>query len=80
MLSGMTHQQFDEWCAKDMVEPIGMSGTNEILMRMAMVVAISAGHKDAKVEDFAVWLKTKEKPTDDSVAIAALEAIGARRV
>lgn len=80
MLSQMTHDQFDEWCAKDLIEPIGTSGTNEILMRLAMVVAVSAGHKDVKAEDFATWLKTKEKPTDDSVAIAALEAIGARRV
>ena len=80
MLSGMSHEQFDEWCAKDIVEPIGTAGTNEILMRFAMVVAISAGHKDVKMDDFATWLKTKEKPADESVVIAALEAIGARRV
>lgn len=80
MLSGMSHKQFDEWCAKDIVEPIGTAGTNEILMRLAMVVAILAGHKEAKVSDFATWVTTTEKPSDDGVAIAALEAIGARRV
>lgn len=57
----MSHEQFDEWCAKDTVEPIGSNGTNEIMMRLAMVVAISAGHKEAKVSDFATWIKTTEK-------------------
>jgi hypothetical protein len=78
MLSQMSHKQFDEWCAKDLVEPIGSNGTNEILMRLAMVVATGLGHKDVTVGDFATWIATKETFTDDSVAIAALEAIGAR--
>ena len=80
MLSKMSHNQFDEWCAKDIVEPIGSNGTNEILMRLAMVVAMASGLKEAKVSDFATWIKTVDPPADSSVAIAALEAIGARRV
>jgi len=45
-----------------------------------MVVAMSSGLKEVKVSDFATWIKTVDAPADSSVAIAALEAIGARRV
>ena len=76
----MSHNQFDEWCAKDIVEPIGTSGTNEILMRLGMVVAIACGYKDAKLNDFATWIQIADDLPNNAAAIAALEAIGARRV
>lgn len=77
----MTHAQFDEWCAKDLIEPIGTSGTNEILTRLAMMIAGYLGQEDVKPSAFAWWMKSKkDKPVDDDVAIAALEAIGARKV
>ncbi len=76
----MTHAQFDEWCAKDLIEPIGTSGTNEILTRLAMMIAGYLGQEDVKPSAFAWWMKSKkDKPVDDDVAIAALEAIGARK-
>lgn len=80
MLDRMTHAQFDEWCAKDLIEPIGTSGTNEILTRLAMMIAGYLGQEDVKPSAFAWWMKSKkDKPVDDDVAIAALETIGARR-
>jgi hypothetical protein len=80
MLDRMTHAQFDEWCAKDLIEPIGTSGTNEILTRLAMMIAGYLGQEDVKPSAFAWWMKSKkDKPVDDDVAIAALEAIGARK-
>lgn len=80
MLDRMTHAQFDEWCAKDLIEPIGTSGTNDILTRLAMMIAGYLGQEDVKASAFAWWMKSKkDKPVDDDVAIAALEARGARR-
>jgi len=79
MLSRMSHAQFDEWCAKDLIEPIGSRGTNHILTRLAMLIAGYLGQDDAKPEAFAWWLKDKTDSTvDDSVAIAALELTGAK--
>lgn len=78
MLSRMSHQQFDEWCAKDLIEPIGSRGTNDILCRLSVMIATYLGQEDVKESAFAWWKKEKERPVDDSVAIAALEAIGAR--
>lgn len=80
MLDRMTHEQFDEWCAKDLIEPIGTRGTNEILTRLAMMVAGFLGQEDVSPSAFAWWMESKrDKPVDDDVAIAALEAIGARK-
>lgn len=76
----MTHAQFDEWCAKDLIEPIGSSGTNEILTRLAMMIAGFLGQEDVSPAAFAWWIESKkDKPVEDDVAIAALEAIGARK-
>jgi hypothetical protein len=80
MLESMTHQEFDEWCAKDMIEPIGNRGTNEILARLCVLIASYLGQKEAKKEAFAPWMRDpkKEKPVSESVAIAALTIGGAR--
>lgn len=76
----MTHTQFDEWCAKDLIEPIGSRGTNEILTRLAMMIAGFLGQENVSPTAFAWWIESKtDKPVDDNVAIAALEAIGARK-
>lgn len=80
MLDRMTHAQFDEWCAKDVIEPIGSRGTNDILTKLAMMIAGFLGQEDVSPSAFAWWMQSKkDEPVDDDVAIAALEAIGARK-
>lgn len=80
MLDGMSHEEFNEWCAKDLIEPIGNRGTNEILVRLAVMIAVYLGHDDAKKSAFAPWMWTEkeEEPVSDEVAIAALQTTGAR--
>jgi hypothetical protein len=80
MLSTMTHAQFDEWCAFDLIEPIGERGTNDILARLAVMIASYLGQKEAKESMFAWWKKDpNDKPVKEDVAIAMLEMIGGRR-
>lgn len=80
MLDSMTHDEFHEWCAKDLIEPIGNAGTNEILARLAVMIAVYLGNTEAKKSAFAPWMWTEkeEEPVSDDVAIAALEVAGAR--
>ena len=80
MLSRMTHAQFEEWHAKDLIEPIGNHGTNEILARLCVLVATYLGQKDVKKSAFAPWMvePKRSKTVDDDVAIAALQIAGAR--
>lgn len=81
MLSRMTHAQFDEWCAKDLIEPIGSRGTNDILVRLAVMIATKLGQEDVQPAAFAWWLhKEKDEAVSDDVAIAALQTMGAKRV
>lgn len=76
----MSHAQFDEWCAKDLIEPIGGRGTNHILTRLAMLIAAYLGNEDVKPSAFAWWIEDQsDKAVSDEVAMAALEALGARR-
>lgn len=79
MLAGMTHEEFAEWQAKDIIEPIGHSGTHDILARIGTLIAMFMGNKDAEEKLFKWWQQDKEKPVSDDVAIAALEMAGARR-
>ena len=79
MLASMTHQQFDEWCAKDLIEPIGNHGTNEILVRLCCMIAAYLGQDSPKKNAFAPWMiEPEEEPVSDDVAIAALMVAGAR--
>jgi hypothetical protein len=80
MLARMTHVQFEEWHAKDLIEPIGNHGTNEILARLCVLIATYLGQKDVKKSAFAPWMvePKKDKPVADDVAIAALTVAGAR--
>jgi len=80
MLSGMTHEQFNMWCAKDIVEPIGNQGTHEILVRLSVLLATFMGQERVKESVFAFWRQDKKEKAavSDDVAIAALEATGAR--
>ncbi len=83
MLDEMTPQQFLEWQAKDLIEPIGHRGTHEILALFASMVANWMGNKNIKPESFMWW---RQKQQEDSkpeasmdAAIMALESIGAQR-
>ena len=80
MLSQMTHAQFEEWHAKDLIEPIGNHGTNEILARLCVLIATYLGQKDVKKAAFAPWMvePKRGKTVADDVAIAALQIAGAR--
>lgn len=80
MLSRMTHAQFEEWHAKDLIEPIGNYGTNEILARLCVLIATYLGQKDVKKAAFAPWMvePKRNKPVTEEVAIAALQIAGAR--
>lgn len=79
MLDSMTHEQFAEWCAKDTIEPIGTSGTNDILARIGVLIAMYMGNKEADETLFKHWMKPEEKPAKETAVIAALEMVGARR-
>jgi hypothetical protein len=61
MLSEMTHQQFEEWCAKDLIEPIGsMPVVCQVLTRIGKIIAAFMGHE---MEDshFMPWAKKQAK-------------------
>jgi hypothetical protein len=61
MLSEMSHEQFDEWCAKDMIEPIGsMQPVCEILAKIGKMIAAFMGH-EMKDEHFMPWIAKKTK-------------------
>jgi len=61
----MTHQQFDEWCAKDMIEPIGTSEPScRILTKIGRMIAAFMG-QEMKDKDFMPWIakhKKRSKP------------------
>ncbi len=65
MLSKMSHQQFDEWCAKDMIEPIGTSEPLcRILTKIGRMIAAFMG-QEMKDRDFMPWIakhKRRSKP------------------
>lgn len=80
MLDAMTPEQFMEWQAKDLVEPIGHSGTHEILSMIGALLAAFCGAKDLDQYAFQWWKQRPEQAGDSTeAAIAALEAIGAKR-
>ena len=80
MLASMTSQQFDEWCAKDLIEPIGHAGTHDILAMIGAMLAAYIGSKDVELSDFKWWKKEEtEKPVEQDSVIMAFEAFGMRR-
>lgn len=80
MLSQMTPKQFCEWIAKDRIEPIGHSGTQEVLALFATMIAAFLGAPDVTPNQFLHW-RRPEKPKEVSheLAIAALQMIGAKK-
>ena len=66
MLDHMTTDQFNEWCAKDAIEPIGEEKTRVILGMIGMILAKFAG-ANLTEEDFTPWVKLDEDLTQDSL-------------
>lgn len=64
MLSEMSHEQFDEWCAKDMIEPIGsMQPVCQILTKIGRIIGAFMGHEMTD-KDFMPWIAKKSaKPS-----------------
>lgn len=81
MLDDMTPKQFAEWCAKDLVEPIGHAGTHDVLAQIATMLAAFMGVKDVDQYTYLWWRKRPEREQAVSVdiAAAALAMIGAKR-
>jgi hypothetical protein len=75
----MTHAQFNEWYAKDIIEPIGHAGTHDILARIGVLIAMYMGNKDATEDMFKWWHKEHDRTADESAVIAVLESIGGVR-
>ena len=74
MLERMSHEQFAEWCAKDIIEPIGQSGTHDILAKIGMLIARYMGNEDACEEMFAHWREKTEAVADADTVFSTLEA------
>ena len=82
MLDGMTHRQFAEWIAKDMIEPIGHSGAHDILARIGVLVAAFMGNQDATESMFKRWElghEPDQNAREDIPGLMQLEAVGWRR-
>ena len=85
MLEGMTPDQFNEWRAKDLVEPIGHYGTHEILSMIGALIASYLGSKDGENNPVDQWHFKwwQERPPEPEGSVesmfAALEMIGAKR-
>ena len=60
MLDSMPPELFDEWCAKDIIEPIGHEATRHILALIGVTLAQVNGVKDAKLEYFMPWIKVEK--------------------
>lgn len=81
MLKTMTHQQWNEWCAKDEIEPIGTpQGLAEILTKLGTMIAAIMG-QTVKDSHFMPWVKEKPNETltrsESSSAITAALQISA---
>ena len=68
----MTHEEFDGWCAYDLVEPIGHG--KRMLGFIARALSVYMGNKseDAELDAaFTPWLEGGAEP-DDGAAIATI--------
>lgn len=66
MLESMSTKQFDEWAAKDSIEPIGLESVRAILAQMAMIVANFAGVKMTPA-DFMPWVEVNDEISSDAL-------------
>lgn len=59
VMDSMTHEQFDEWCAYDMIEPIGTQPICEVLTSIGLLVSAALG-VTSKVKHFMPWREVDE--------------------
>ena len=81
MLMGMTPRQFDEWCAKDAIEPIGTRSVCDILSKLGQILSAANGHALSDI-DFRPWAKQIETaltPAESAKAITAVIQAGVKR-
>jgi hypothetical protein len=73
MLDSMTHRQFDEWCAKDHIEPIGTpQGLADILTKLGTMIAAIMG-QTVKDSYFMPWvIDQPPEPLNRSESAAAI--------
>ena len=64
MLEHMSTAQFNEWCAKDVIEPIGEEKTRVILGMIGMILARFAG-ANLTEQDFTPWVKVDDDLSQD---------------
>lgn len=83
MLDEMTPEEFDEWRAKDIVDPIGSRGVYEILAFIGALLANTFGAKDVTPESFMYWRKEskpeKVKESQDAAMLLLETAMRAKR-
>lgn len=75
MLDGMTAEQFNEWRAKDIIEPIGSAGTHEILIRIGAMIAAMGGAEDPSDQMFAPWRTDATPEASQETIFKTLEAV-----
>lgn len=77
MLSEMTHQQFDEWCAKDIIEPIGTSEPIcRILTKIGRMIAAFMG-QEMKDKDFMPWISKRAKRKEHQASLSPRQSAAA---
>lgn len=79
MLESMTPEQFDEWCLKDRIEPIGYTTQMTALIAWLAHAYLASG-KGEPIEKFLPWLEHVPAPKPQNrQAIQILDAIAGRR-
>jgi len=64
MLEEMTPQEFDEWCIRDQIEPIGFTSQSIGLLTYLVASYLSGGKSSA--EDYMPWLQHQPVQTQAS--------------
>lgn len=75
MLSRMSHTQFDEWCAKDMIEPIGSEKICHTMARVGVLIA-KFMDVDLKESDFMPWTAEQVRPDTSLTPKQSVIALG----
>lgn len=75
MLDSMSPQQFDEWCAKDLIEPIGGSRTIELLLAKVCQMVAGALGVELTISDLMPWCQpARERALSPRQSAAAITA------
>ena len=78
MLDRMTPEQFQEWCAKDEVEPIGYSSRMLGMIGFMLATYMAGESSDVNANDFMPWEKfaPEAKPQNQQAAAIIRSVIG----